>query len=90
MQTGCQLNIQSGMHEKNFIPNNYINITGEQVIDQSEKNDILSIFDYLFHLAKTMNTLILFFQRFNSNFVVGKRNPSQRPKLNNLILFGYD
>ena len=85
MQTGCQLNIQSGMHEKN-----YISITGEQVIDQSEKNAILSIFDYPFHLAKTMNTLILFFQRFNSNFVVGKGNPSQRPKLNNFILFGND
>ena len=78
------------MHEKHFIPDNFINITGEQVIDQSEKDAIPSIFDYPFHLVKTMNTLILSCQRFYSNFVVGKGNPSQRPKLNSFILFGND
>ena len=47
-----------------------VNTTGEQVIDQSEKDAIPSIFDYPFHLGETMNTLILSFQRFYSNFVV--------------------
>ena len=60
------------MHEKHFIPNNFINITGGQVIDQFEKDAITSIFDYPFHLAKTMNTLILSCQRFYSNFVLAK------------------
>ena len=45
---------------------------GEQVIDQSEKDAVPSIFDYPFHLVKTMNTLILSCQRFYSNFVLAK------------------
>ena len=70
------------LHEKHFIPNNYINIKGEQVIGQSGKDAMPSILDYPFHLAKTINTLILSFQKFYSNFVGSEGNQSQRPKLN--------
>ena len=62
------------MHEKHFIPNNFINITGEQVIDQSEKDAIPSIFDYPFHLVKTMNTLILSCQRFTQTLFWQRRS----------------
>ena len=76
------------MHEKHFIPNNFINITGGQVIDQFEKDAIPSIFDYPFHLAKTMNTLDIVLSEVLLKLCFGKGNPSQRPKLNSFILFG--
>ena len=79
------------MHEKHFIPDNFINITGEQVIDQSEKDAIPSIFDYPFHLVKTMHEHIdIVLSEVLLKLCFGKGNPSQRPKLNSLILFGND